>query len=89
LAAGDGDSLQACEAVERLCRGYWYPLYAYVRRRGHSPQDAQDLTQGFFAALLTGKSLAQADRERGRFRTFLLTAFDNFLHNEHDRATGC
>jgi RNA polymerase sigma-70 factor (ECF subfamily) len=73
--------------LERLCRGYWYPLYAYVRRRGHQPQDAQDLTQGFFAALLAGKYLAQANRERGRFRTFLLSSFDNFLHNEHDRAT--
>jgi RNA polymerase sigma-70 factor (ECF subfamily) len=59
----------------------------YVRRRGYGPEDAQDLTQGVFAALLTGKYLAQANRERGRFRTFLLTAFDNFLHNEHDRAT--
>jgi len=87
LAAGQGDSPQAIEALERLCRTYWYPLYAYVRRRGYQPQDAQDLTQGFFAALLTGKYLVQANRERGRFRTFLLTAFGNFLHNEHDRAT--
>ena len=87
LAAGQGDSPQAIEALERLCRTYWYPLYAYVRRRGYQPQDAQDLTQGFFAALLTGKYLGQANRARGRFRTFLLTAFGNFLHNEHDRAT--
>jgi RNA polymerase sigma-70 factor (ECF subfamily) len=87
LAAGQEASPQSAEALEELCRAYWYPLYVYVRRRGYGPEDAQDLTQGFFAALLTGKYLAQANRERGRFRTFLLTAFDNFLHNEHDRAT--
>ena len=87
LAAGQRESPQASEALEKLCRGYWYPLYAYVRRRGYQAQDAQDLTQGFFVALLTGNFLARADRERGRFRTFLLSAFDNFLHNEHDRAT--
>jgi len=87
LAAGEGSTPASTQALERLCRTYWYPLYACVRRRGYQPQDAQDLTQGFFAALLAGNSLARADRERGRFRTFLLTAFDNFLHNEHDRAT--
>ena len=87
LAAGQGDSPQAIEALERLCRTYWYPLYACVRRRGYQPQDAQDLTQGFFAALLTGQYLGHANRARGRVRTVLLTAFDNFLHNEHDRAT--
>ena len=87
LAAGKPDSPLATEALEKLCRTYWYPLYAYVRRRGHSPADAQDLTQGFFAALLEGNYLSRADREQGRFRTFLLTAINNFLHNEHDRAT--
>ena len=87
VAAGEGDSAQATEALEKLCRTYWYPLYACVRRRGYQPQNAQDLTQGFFTALLTGKHWMQANRERGRFRTFLLTAFDNYLHNEHDRAT--
>ncbi len=87
LAAGQGKSPQASEALEKLCRWYWYPLYAYVRRRGYRPQDAQDLTQSFFTALLAGSYVARADRERGRFRTFLLCAFDNFLHNEHDRAT--
>jgi RNA polymerase sigma factor (sigma-70 family) len=86
LAAGDRDAPQAAKALETLCRTYWYPLYAYIRRRGYSPQDAQDLTQGLFAALLAGNYLAQANRARGRFRTFLLTAFGNFLHNEHDRA---
>ncbi len=87
LAAGHQNSPQAVEALERLCRTYWYPLYASVRRRGYQPQDAQDLTQGFFAALLAGNCLGVADRERGRFRTFLLTAINNFLHNEHDRVT--
>jgi RNA polymerase sigma factor (sigma-70 family) len=88
LAAGGRVSEpQAAAALEQLCRAYWYPLYACVRRRGYKPQDAQDLTQGFFAALLTGNYIARANRERGRFRTFLLTSFDNFLHNEHDRAT--
>jgi RNA polymerase sigma factor (sigma-70 family) len=87
LAAGQQESPEAAEALEKLCRTYWYPLYACVRRRGYKPQDAQDLTQGFFAALVTGKYWVQASRERGRFRTFLLTSFDNYLHNEHDRAT--
>ena len=87
LAAGHDSAPGAFEALETLCRTYWYPLYAYVRRRGHSPADSQDLVQGFFAALLEGNYLARADRERGRFRTFLLTSIDNFLHNEHDRAT--
>ena len=87
LTAGDANSPRAAEALEKLCRTYWYPLYAYVRRRGHSPEDAQDLTQDFFAALLEKNYLARADKERGRFRTFLLTNINNFLHNEHDRAT--
>lgn len=87
LAASHDSTAGAREALDKLCRTYWYPLYAYVRRRGHSPVDAQDLVQGFFAALLEGNYLARADRERGRFRTFLLTATNNFLHNEHDRAT--
>lgn len=86
LAAGQPDSPQAQAALEALCRAYWYPLYAYVRRRGRSPQDAQDLTQGFFLSLLRGQYLTRADRARGRFRTFLLTALENYLHNEHDRA---
>jgi DNA-directed RNA polymerase specialized sigma24 family protein len=87
LAAGERDSPPAVDALEKLCRAYWYPLYACIRRRGCSAQDAEDLTQGFFAVLLAGNYLARADRERGRFRTFLLTAFNNFLHNEHDRST--
>jgi RNA polymerase sigma-70 factor (ECF subfamily) len=85
LAAGAGENTQARLALEHLCQTYWYPLYAYVRRRGHSPHDAQDLTQAFFARLLERKWVGDADRERGRFRTFLLTAMSRFLANEWDR----
>jgi RNA polymerase sigma factor (sigma-70 family) len=86
LAAARSDSTRAQAALARLCQTYWYPLYAYVRRRGHEAHDAQDLTQEFFARLLEHKWLAQADRERGRFRTFLLTAMSHFLANEWDKA---
>ncbi len=86
LAAGQADSTLAQEALTRLCQTYWYPLYAYARRRGQSRHDAQDLTQEFFARLLEGNWLARADRERGRFRTFLLTAMKHFLANEWHRA---
>jgi RNA polymerase sigma-70 factor (ECF subfamily) len=71
--------------LEELCRTYWYPLYAYARRRGHGPEDAQDLTQEFFARLLAKHWIASADREKGRFRTFLLTAMSRFLANEWHR----
>jgi RNA polymerase sigma-70 factor (ECF subfamily) len=87
LAAGNLESPEAALALERLCRLYWYPLYAYVRRRGYSPHDAEDLTQEFFARLLAKNSLALADRERGRFRTFLLSSLQNFLAKEWARAT--
>jgi RNA polymerase sigma-70 factor (ECF subfamily) len=86
LTAGQVESPQAAEALEQLCRTYWYPLYAYVRRQGHSPEDAQDLTQEFFARLLAKNWLSMADQRRGRFRSFLLTAFSHFLANEWDRA---
>lgn len=86
LAAAQPGNAQARIAVEQLCRGYWYPLYAYVRRRGYLPPDAQDLTQGFFSRLLEGNWLARADRNKGRFRTFLLTAMERFLANEWDKA---
>lgn len=72
--------------MEKLCAIYWYPLYAFVRRRGHSAHDAQDLTQGFFARLLEKKDLASVDRARGRFRSFLLAALEHFLINEWHRA---
>jgi len=82
LAAGRSDSTRAQNALARLCQTYWYPIYAYVRRRGHSPHDAQDLTQAFFAQLLERHSVANADPNRGRFRSFLLTAVDHFLVHE-------
>jgi RNA polymerase sigma-70 factor (ECF subfamily) len=87
LAAGQSDSPHAAAALEKLCRAYWYPLYAYVRRRGCSPEDAQDGTQSFFARLLERDLLSRASPQRGRFRSFLLTALQNFLADEHDRAT--
>ena len=87
LAAGDTSSPQAGQALERLCSTYWYPLYAYVRRQGHSPEDAQDLTQEFFARFLQRKYFRLADRQRGRFRGFLLTSMKHFLINEWGRAS--
>ncbi len=86
LAAGQGNSTQGREALARLCETYWYPLYAFVRRRGLLPEDAQDSTQEFFLRLLAGNWLSDADRAKGRFRTFLLTALSRFLANEWDRA---
>ena len=86
LAATRSDTTRAQAALARLCQAYWYPLYAYVRRRGYEAHDAQDLTQEFFARLLEQNWLAQADRERGRFRTFLLAALSHFLANEWDKA---
>jgi len=85
LSAQDELSPRTAEALESLCRTYWYPLYAYARRAGHSPADAEDLTQGFFARLLEKDYLKSAAREKGRFRTFLLVAFKRFLANEWDR----
>jgi len=86
LAAGHGTSPQAGRALEELCRTYWYPLYAYVRRRGYESHEAEDLTQEFFARLLAKKYLADVDREKGRFRSFLLASLKHFLANEWDRA---
>jgi RNA polymerase sigma-70 factor (ECF subfamily) len=86
LVAGEAASPQAEVALAELCRTYWYPLYAFVRRKGHNPPDAQDLTQAFFARLLEKNYIAQANRERGRFRTFLLAAFSHFLADEWDKA---
>jgi RNA polymerase sigma-70 factor (ECF subfamily) len=86
LAAGDRSSPAADVALEELCRTYWYPLYAYVRRQGHAREDAQDLTQAFFAKLLEKNYLAGLDSNRGRFRAFLLTALKHFLINEWDRS---
>ena len=85
LSARQKDSPDSLAALETLCVSYWYPLYAYVRRQGHSPHDAQDLTQEFFARLLEKDYLKAADREKGRFRTFLIVALKRFLANEWDR----
>jgi RNA polymerase sigma-70 factor (ECF subfamily) len=85
LAARD-DTTRAHHALSKLCEGYWYPLYAYVRRRGHSPEDAQDLTQEFFARLLAAQSLANLAPANGKFRAFLLASLNHFLANEWDRA---
>lgn len=84
-AAANADSPRAEAALSQLCRGYWYPVYAYVRRRGHAPHDAQDLTQEFFARLLEKRWLEAVQEERGRFRWFLLSALKRFLANEWNR----
>jgi RNA polymerase sigma factor (sigma-70 family) len=86
LTAGGVSSPAAQEALEQLCRTYWYPLYAYVRRQGHSPEDAQDLTQAFFAFILDKQVVGQADPQKGRFRSFLLSSLKHFLADERDRA---
>jgi RNA polymerase sigma factor (sigma-70 family) len=86
LAAGDRSTPQADVALEELCRIYWYPLYVYVRRHGHSREDAEDLTQGFFARLLEKNYLEGISSDGGKFRAFLLVAVKRFLANEWDRA---
>jgi RNA polymerase sigma-70 factor (ECF subfamily) len=79
-------SPEAAQSLETLCRSYWYPLYACVRRQGYGPEDAQDLTQEFFARLLARDYIARADPQRGQFRTFLLTGLKRFLCDEWDKA---
>lgn len=86
LHAREADSAAAAPALESLCRSYWYPLYGFVRRQGHSAHDAQDLTQAFFAKLLEKDYLRAVERDKGRFRTFLILAMKRFLLNEWDRA---
>jgi RNA polymerase sigma-70 factor (ECF subfamily) len=86
-SAGRASAPDAREALARLCEAYWYPLYAFVRRRGHGAEEALDLTQGFFARIIEKQDLADADRARGRFRSWLLGALKHFLANAHDRAT--
>src|SRR2546422_1170829 len=85
-AAEQGASAPAQRALETLCRGYWYPIYVYVRRKGYGPDDAQDLTQEFFAQLIRKEHLRLADRNKGKFRTFLLATLDYFLAREWSRA---
>jgi len=86
LAAGRGDAPEAAAALAALCQTYWYPLYAFVRRSGHPADEARDLTQEFFARLLEKHSLRAADSERGRFRSFLLTALKRFLSKQRHQA---
>ena len=86
LATADRATPEATAALEQLCSTYWYPLYVFVRRRGNSPEDAQDLTQQFFAMFLQKEYFRLADRAKGRFRTFLLHALEHFLINEWKRA---
>lgn len=85
LAAGDSQSPGGRTALATLCTDYWFPIYSYIRRRGADAAAAEDLTQAFFTQLLEKKSVKAADRARGRFRAFLLTAVKNFLANERDR----
>lgn len=82
LKAGRNDTTCADDALAKLCQTYWFPLYAYVRRNGRSPEDAKDLTQGFFARLIEQQTLANADPKRGRFRSFMLGAMNHFLADE-------
>lgn len=84
--AQGGDTTNARTALNRLCVAYWYPIYAFIRRRGHTPEQAQDLTQAFFAELIEKRSFDAADNARGRFRSFLLASVKNFLSHERDKA---
>ena len=86
LAAGQRVTPQSAEALEKLCRTYWYPLYAYIRRQGYDAHDAQDLTQAFFARFLEKNYLGDVDRAKGKFRSFLLASLKHFLANEWDKA---
>lgn len=86
LEAGTGRSRAADEALARLCETYWYPLYAFLRGRGHGADDAQDLIQAFIVHVLEKNMLGHADPSRGRFRSFLLTSLKNFAANEYHRA---
>jgi DNA-directed RNA polymerase specialized sigma24 family protein len=87
LTSAGSDSPQARAALEQLCRTYWYPLYCYIRRRGYSHEDAQDLTQGFLLRWLESKSFARADASKGRLRSFLLAGLNHFLSDEWDRVS--
>lgn len=86
LAAGQSHSPETADALEKLCRAYWYPLYAFVRRHGYREHEAQDLTQDFFTRLLEKCALRAADQTKGKFHSFLLAAMKNFLANEWDRS---
>jgi RNA polymerase sigma-70 factor (ECF subfamily) len=86
LNAGSDDSSQALIAIEKLARAYWYPLYAYVRRKGHDAHAAEDLTQEFFARVISRNFFARVDRTKGRFRSWLLGAMNHFLAHEWEKA---
>src|SRR5213075_1143776 len=86
IAARDCFSENAAAALEKLCQTYWYPLYAYVRRKGLSPADAEDITQEFFCRLIAKNYLNSVDRNLGSFRSFLLAAINHLLANEWDKA---
>ena len=86
LLAGQTDSEAAYDALANLCKTYWYPLYVFVRRQGQDPENAKDLVQGFFARLLEKNYIKGADREKGKFRSFLLIALKRFMADEWDRA---
>lgn len=85
LAACGQKTSESAAALEELCRAYWSPVHAYLRRWGHTPEDAQDLTQGFFERVIQGESFCGVDPRKGRFRTFLLTALKHFLCDQRDR----
>ena len=87
LAAHRGDDTASHTALATLCRTYWYPLYAFARRRGFDPEESKDMTQGFFAHMLESRAFAATDPAKGRFRSFLLASFRNFLANERERAS--
>jgi RNA polymerase sigma factor (sigma-70 family) len=86
VLAAQGESAAAEEALEKLCRTYWWPLYGFVRRQGYAPEEAQDLTQGFFAMLLERRDLDAVRKEKGRLRSYLLVSLKNFLGKAHRRA---
>lgn len=85
LDAADTSPETTAAALEKLCGRYWFPVYTFIRRKGHGVHEAEDLTQGFFQFVLARQAFRAADRAKGRFRSFLLAALTNYLHNEHDR----
>jgi RNA polymerase sigma-70 factor (ECF subfamily) len=85
VLAAQGESPAAQEALEKLCRTYWWPIYGFVRRQGYKPEEAQDLTQSFFARLLERRDLETVRQERGRLRSYLLASVKNFLSKARDR----
>lgn len=87
LAAAEEDPERAKRAMEWLCSRYWYPIYANIRHFGNAPSDAEDLTQGFFEFAIESQLIQKARRERGRFRNFILSSLNNYLHGRHNRAS--